>query len=224
VTDPQHELVENLWSSGYLHSQKVKEAMIKVPREEFVPENKRSYAHLDTPLPIGKGQTISAPHMVAILCEELDLEEGMKVLEIGTGYGYNAAVVAEIIGKEGHVYTLERIDILAEKARDNLKRTGYEKRVTVIVTDGTQGYPEEAPFHRIYATASAPNVPEPLKTQLIIGGKLLSPVGSDHYFQELVSVIRVSEDDYESKKLGGVAFVPMIGKHGWPESDEDLDS
>jgi protein-L-isoaspartate(D-aspartate) O-methyltransferase len=141
----------------------------------------------------------------------------MKILEIGTGYGYNAAVVAEIIREEGHVYTLERIESLAERARDNLKSTGYDKRVTVILADGTQGYPKEAPYDRIYATASAPRVPEPLKSQLIIGGKLLTPIGSDHYFQELVSVTRISEDEYHTKKLGGVAFVPMIGKHGWPE-------
>jgi protein-L-isoaspartate(D-aspartate) O-methyltransferase len=141
----------------------------------------------------------------------------MKILEIGTGYGYNAAVVAEIIGEKGYVYTLERIESLAHRAMDNLKRTGYDKRVKVVLTDGTQGYPEEAPYDRIYATASAPRVPEPLKTQLIIGGKLLSPVGSDHYFQELVSVIRISEEEFQTKKLGGVAFVPMIGKHGWPE-------
>lgn len=217
MTNPRQEMVENLSNSGYLNSPKVKEALLKVPREEFVPEDKRSYAYMDTPLPIGEGQTISAPHMVAILCEELDLEEGMKILEIGTGYGYNAAVVAEIIGEEGLVYTMERIESLAEKARDNLKRTGYDKRVTVVLADGTQGYPEKAPFDRIYATASAPRLPEPLKTQLIIGGKLLSPVGSDHYFQELVSVIRITEDEFETKKLGGVAFVPMIGKHGWPE-------
>ncbi len=218
MTDSQKEMVENLSNSGYLHSQTVKEAMLRVPREEFVPEDKRSYAHLDTPLPIGEGQTISAPHMVAILCEELDLEEGMKVLEIGTGYGYNAAVVAEIIGEEGHVYTMERIESLADNARNNLKHTGYDGRVTVLLADGTRGYPEKAPYDRIYATASAPRVPEPLKNQLIIGGKLLSPVGTDHYFQELVSVIRVSENEYKTEKLGGVAFVPMIGKHGWPEN------
>ncbi|MEN6330184.1 MAG: protein-L-isoaspartate O-methyltransferase [Methanobacteriaceae archaeon] len=217
MTGSQQELVENLWNSGYLHSLNVKEAMLRVPREEFVPENKRSYAYIDSPLPIGEGQTISAPHMVAILCEEMDLEEGMKVLEIGTGYGYNAAVVAEIIGEGGHVYTIERIAALADKARENLQRTGYEKRVSVVLADGTKGYPGKAPFDRIYATASAPKVPEPLKTQLIIGGILLSPVGTDHYFQELVSVIRVSENGYKINKLGGVAFVPMIGKHGWPE-------
>jgi protein-L-isoaspartate(D-aspartate) O-methyltransferase len=223
MTSPQEEMVENLWNNGYLHARKVKEALLRVPREEFVPEDKRSYAHVDTPLPIGEGQTISAPHMVAILCEELDLEEGMKVLEIGTGYGYNAAVMAEIIGEKGHIYTMERIEFLAKKARDNLKRTGYEKRVTVVLGDGTKGYPEEAPFDRIYATASAPKVPEPLKSQLIVGGKLLSPVGSDHFFQELVSVTRVSEDEYETNKLGGVAFVPMIGEHGWPEEEKSND-
>ncbi|MEG3224858.1 MAG: protein-L-isoaspartate O-methyltransferase [Methanobacteriales archaeon Met13] len=217
MNDRRQELVENLEHSGYIHSSRVKDALLKVPREEFIPSDKLSYAYLDSPLPIGEGQTISAPHMVAIICEKLDLKEGMKVLEIGTGFGYNAAVVAEIVGVNGHVYSLERIESLAEKARENLKRTGYEDQVTVVVGDGSRGYPDEAPFDRIYATASAPKVPEPLKNQLITNGKLLSPVGTDHYFQELIFIRRISENDFETQKLGGVAFVPLIGKHGWSE-------
>jgi protein-L-isoaspartate(D-aspartate) O-methyltransferase len=210
-------LVENLLSYGYIKSDEVKEAMLKVPREEFIPPENREYAYKDQPLPIGEGQTISAPHMVAMICDTLQLEKGMKVLEIGTGYGYNAAVVAELIGPEGHLFTTERIEPLAQKAEENLKRTGYKKCVTVVHTDGTKGLKQEAPFDRIYATASAPKVPEPLMEQLKIGGRLLTPIGPQSYFQELICIFRESEDKYESRKLGGVAFVPMIGEHGWPE-------
>jgi protein-L-isoaspartate(D-aspartate) O-methyltransferase len=217
MNEKRKDLVQNLWNHGHITQENVKQAMIKVPREEFMPLDVRGYAYIDRPLPIGKGQTISAPHMVAIIAEKLELEDGMKVLEIGTGFGYNAAVIAEIIGKKGHVYTIERIESLALKARENLEKTGYSETVSVIIGDGTHGYPEEAPFDRIYATASAPKVPEPLKEQLKIGGTLLTPIGSDHYFQELVSLKRVSKDEYKMKKLCGVAFVPMIGDHGWPE-------
>lgn len=209
------DLVEKLFNQGYIKTEKVKEAMLKVPREEFMPPENSSYAYLDRPFPIGNGQTISAPHMVAILAEKLELTDGMNILEIGTGLGYNAAVVAEIMGDEGHVYTIERIPALVEKSRENLNKTGYSQRVTVMEGDGTTGYPDKAPYDRIYGTASAPKIPEPLKEQLKIGGKLIMPVGSD-YYQELLLVMRISEDQYQTRNLGGVVFVPMIGKHGWP--------
>ena len=209
-------LVEKLYNQGYIKTEKVKEAMLKVPREEFMPLENSSYAYLDRPFPIGKGQTISAPHMVAIIAEKLELTDGMNILEIGTGFGYNAAVVAEIVGKKGHIYTIERIPALVEKSKENLNKTGYCDRVTVIEGDGTVGYPDKAPYDRVYGTASAPKIPEPLKEQLKIGGKLIIPMGSD-YYQELVSVMRISHDEYQTQNLGGVVFVPMIGKHGWPE-------
>lgn len=210
-------LVDKLLNQGYIRTERVKDAMLKVPREEFIPPENKPYAYADQPLPIGSGQTISAPHMVAMICEKLDLTEGMKVLEIGTGFGYNAAVVAELLGSEGHLFTIERLESLAEQSRDNLERTGYSDKVTVITGDGTLGYPEEAPYDRIYATASAPEIPEPLKEQLKIGGKLILPVGSMDYFQELVCVERISTDEFKTRRLGGVVFVPMIGEHGWPE-------
>ncbi|MGV8143473.1 MAG: protein-L-isoaspartate(D-aspartate) O-methyltransferase [Methanothermobacter sp.] len=213
----REELVDKLSRNGYIKTDQVKNAMLFVPREEFIPPENRRYAYIDQPLPIGKGQTISAPHMVAMICETLDLKRGMKILEIGSGFGYNAAVVAEIIGPEGHLFTTERIESLAKSARDNLKRTGFDQCVTVLHTDGTKGLKEEAPFDRIYATASAPKIPEPLKEQLKIGGRLLTPIGSRNHFQELICIVRLSENEYDSRKLGGVAFVPMIGKHGWPE-------
>lgn len=211
------ELIERLWNQGYIKTDKIKKAMIKIPREEFLPPESRSYAYMDQPLPIGHGQTISAPHMVAILCEKLELTEGMNVLEIGTGLGYNAAVVSEIIGSNGHVYSVERLEALVKTARKNLERTGYSGGVTVIHGDGTLGFPEKAPYDRIYATASAPEMPKPLKKQLKIGGKLIVPVGVNHQFQELVCMERVAEDGFKTQKLGGVVFVPMVGKHGWPE-------
>jgi len=210
-------LVERLQSSGYIKTDKVKKAMETVPREEFIPEQGKQYAYVDQPLPIGEGQTISAPHMVAIICEELQIDEGMNILEIGTGFGYNAAVVAEIVGKNGHVYSIERLPALADTARDNLRRTGYSDRVSVIVADGTTGFEEEAPFDRIYVTAGAPDIPEPLKKQLKVGGKLLAPVGQSDYTQELFCVEKKAEGKYKVRSLGGVAFVPLIGKHGWPE-------
>jgi len=212
------ELVRRLSEMGYIKTEKVRKAMEKVPREEFLPASNRPYAYADQPLPIGEGQTISAPHMVAMICEILSLEEGMKVLEIGTGFGYNAAVVAEILGKKGHLYSIERIESLAETAKENLKRTGYSENITVILGDGTKGYSEEAPFDRIYGTASAPKLPEPLKEQLKIGGILLIPVGEHRYLQDLICITRKSEEEFDKKSIGGVAFVPMIGDHGWPEN------
>ena len=213
----REDLVSKLLDMGYIQTDLVKDAMIKVPREEFMTHETKNYAYLDRPIPLQEGQTISAPHMVAIICERLALEKGMKVLEIGTGFGYNAAVVAEILGPEGHVYTIERIENLKNIADQNLERTGYSKNVTVILGDGTKGYSEQAPYDRIYATASAPKIPEPLKQQLKIGGRLLTPIGRDTSVQELLCLKRVDENDYTSYNLGGVVFVPMIGEHGWPE-------
>ncbi|MGC9516784.1 MAG: protein-L-isoaspartate O-methyltransferase [Methanomicrobiales archaeon] len=210
------ELVERLLSAGYIKTNEVKKAMESVPREEFMPDKVKQYAYVDQPLPIGEGQTISAPHMVAIICEELELDEGMNVLEIGTGFGYNAAVVSEVIGNSGRVYSIERLSKLADTARNNLKRTGYADRVSVIEGDGTKGYEEKSPFDRIYLTAGAPDIPEPLKKQLKIGGKLLAPVGQSSYSQELLCVEKKAEGKYKVQSLGGVAFVPLIGEYGWP--------
>jgi protein-L-isoaspartate(D-aspartate) O-methyltransferase len=217
MKENREDLVKNLSDRGYIKSKMVKEAMLKVPREEFMTPETKNYAYLDRPIPLKNGQTISAPHMVAIICEKLALTRGMNVLEIGTGFGYNAAVVAEILGPEGHIYTIERIENLKNIAEQNLKRTGYSENVTVIWGDGTNGYPEHAPYDRIYATASAPEVPEPLKKQLKIGGHLITPIGRDASYQELVCIVRVDENKYKTRELGGVVFVPMIGEHGWPE-------
>ena len=189
---------------------RVLEAMNRVPRHIFVLDSQKEYAYQDTPLTIGAGQTISAPHMVAIMCNLLDLREGMSVLEIGTGSGYHVAVIAELVGKTGHVYTVERIEQLAHFARDNLKKTGYTN-VTVIIEDGSLGLPEYAPYDRISVAAAAPEVPQTLIDQLKEGGKMVIPVGS--FLQELYLVTKNIE--VTMVKKGGVSFVPLKGKHGF---------
>ena len=195
-------------------SDKVVEAMKKVPRHLFVPPAYRSEAHVDAPLPIGKGQTISAPHMVAIMCELLDLKKGDKVLEVGAGCGYHAAVVAEIVGKDGKVIAIERIPELAEMAKRNLETLGYDN-VLVVVGDGSKGYEKEAPYDKIYVTASAPKIPEPLIEQLKPGGKLVIPVGN--FTQHLYVVEKDENGNIKKKNWGAVRFVPLIGEYGFDE-------
>lgn len=212
-------LIEKLIREGILKSDKVIKAMLKVPREEFVLPEYRKYAYMDSPLPILKGQTISAPHMVALMCEAADLNAGHKVLEVGTGSGYHAAVIAEIVAPKGsevkgHVYTIERISELADFARRNLEKTSYIDRVTVIVGDGTLGYPEEAPYDRIIVTAAAPKEPKPLLEQLRINGKLIIPIGS-RYFQHLYVIEKVNENKFRREAVTPCVFVPLIGMHGW---------
>lgn len=209
-------LVENLEREGIIKSEKVKRAFLRVPRYKFVPERYKEYAHIDEPLPIPAGQTISAPHMVAIMLELAELEEGMNILEVGTGSGWNAALIYELVRRD--VYTIERIPELAEFAKRNLERAGYKDKVHVLIGDGTRGFPAKAPYDRIIVTAGAPKVPKPLIEQLKVGGKILIPVGSYHLWQELLEVIKISKDNkVKIKNHGGVAFVPLIGEHGWRE-------
>jgi protein-L-isoaspartate(D-aspartate) O-methyltransferase len=196
----------------YISDEKVRKAMLLVPRHEFVPENERKEAYIDAPLEIGCGQTISAPHMVAIMCELLELSEGHKVLEIGSGSGYNAAVIGELVGKSGHVYTVERIETLVHFARENLKETGYNN-VTVIFEDGSMGFSRYAPYDRITVTCAAPRIPEPLLDQLKPGGVMVIPIGSNS--QELIRIKKDSEGKIHKEKKGGVVFVPLIGKYGF---------
>ncbi len=208
----RNRLVDGLVRRGYISSPAVENAMKRVPREEFVPAEIKDEAYVDTPLPIGEGQTISAPHMVAIMEEKLQLVPGLTVLEIGAGSGYHAAVSAELIAPGGHVYTIERIASLARFAEDNLKRTGYASLVTVIFGDGTKGLPSKAPFDRIFVAAGAPDVPVPLTDQLAEGGILLVPVGG-RYYQDLIRVVKNGKK-LERENLGGCVFVPLIGEHG----------
>lgn len=209
----RNRLVDSLVRRGYVKSTAVERAMRRVPRESFISDRQRHDAYVDTPLPIGEGQTISAPHMVAIMAESLELAPGQKVLEVGAGSGYHAAVVAEIIGQEGHLFTVERIEPLARSAELSLQGTGYSDRVTVVVGDGSKGLPQEAPFDRIFLACGAPDIPSALTSQLADGGIMLIPVGGRSY-QDLIRVVRKG-DRLEKSNLGGCVFVPLIGEHGY---------
>jgi len=203
-------LVENLKSIRYIKSIEVEKAFLETPRELFVPEKIKNHAYIDIPLEIGNGQTISAPHMVAIMCEELDLKKDQKILEIGSGSGYHAAVLSKIIGPKGHVYTVERIEALAENAKQNLKKANI-KNVTVVRGDGSEGLVKYAPYDRIYVTCAAPYVPQPLIDQLKDPGKMLIPVGD-----RICTLFLIEKSNGKIKKEnhGGCAFVPLIGKYG----------
>ena len=220
--EKRKKLVESLRNRDFLTKPNVIKAMLKVPRHKFLPEGAVSSAYIDSPLSIGLGQTISAPHMNAMMCELLELKEGNKVLEVGTGSGYHAALCAEIVAPEdsqnpGHVYTLERHLKLADSARDSLINAGYGDSVTVIHGDGTLGYLQEAPYDRILVTASSPkSVPPPLKEQLNNGGILCIPAGSKEWGQDLY-IITKKENKFGSKRITGVRFVPLIGEWGFPE-------
>jgi len=214
-------LIQNLIKERILHSPRVIEAMRNVPREKFLPENMRSYSAVDTPLPIGFGQTASAPHMVSIMNEALQLEIGNKVLEVGAGSGWHAATIAELIAPQaaprsewGHVYTVEIVQNLAEFARKNIMNEGYGDRVTIIHSDGSIGYPEKAPYDRILVTAGAPDVPKPLVDQLKTTGIMLIPVGSLSLFQSLFKITKTADGKTKEENLGGVAFVPLTGEYG----------
>lgn len=189
----------------------VLDAMRKVPRELFLPENLREFAYEDSPLPIAQEQTISQPYIVAFMAEAMLLKGGERVLEVGAGSGYAAAVLSEIAAD---VYTVERIGQLAERAAATLADLGYDN-VHVLHGDGTRGWPEHAPYDAIVVAAGGPFVPETLKRQLRIGGRLVMPVGADQRAQELVRVTRLSESEYRSEDIADVRFVPLIGREGW---------
>ena len=191
----------------------VLDAMRKVPRERFLPRGQGVFAYDDSPLPIGDGQTISQPYIVAYMAESLALAGGEKVLEIGTGSGYAAAVLAEIAAE---VYTIERIEGLASMARTVLGDLGY-MNVHVRCGDGTLGWPEEAPYDGIVVSAGGPDVPDTLKHQLKTGGRLVIPVGRSKAYQELIRVTRIAENDFETEDLLPVRFVPLVGEEGWSQ-------
>ena len=194
-----------------VRSPAVLDAMRAVPREAFVPEPLREFAYEDAPLPIAEGQTISQPYIVALMTDALALEGGEKVLEIGTGSGYAAAVISRIARS---VYTVERIGQLAEKAAAALADLHY-RNVHVLHADGTRGWSDHAPYDAIVVAAGGPEVPESLKQQLRIGGRLVIPVGRNRSVQELLRVTRVAEDQYQTEDIADVRFVPLVGDEGW---------
>ena len=197
-----------------VHDERVLAALRKVPREAFVEEGFEEFAYEDSPLPIGCGQTISQPLVVAMMAEAAAIAATDRVLEVGTGSGYAAAVLAELAAE---VVTIERHQPLAEKAQQRLGAAGYAN-VDVKVGDGSNGWPEKAPFDAILVAAGGPSAPRVLQEQLEIGGRLVMPVGRELGSQRLIRLTRTTADKFEEEDLGGVVFVPLIGEHGWQDN------
>lgn len=216
--DLRKHMVEYQLAARGLEDEAVLEAVNKVPREQFVPGELVEFAYNDSPLPIEASQTISQPYIVGLMTAALGLKSTDRVLEVGTGSGYAAAVLAEIAAE---VYTIERHKILAESARSRLAELGYHN-TTVIHGDGTLGCPEHAPFDAIIVAAGGPEVPQTLKDQLAIGGRMVIPVGRTGNAQSLLRVRRISEDKYVEEDLGAVRFVPLIGAAGWQDETTSL--
>ncbi len=194
--------------------ERILDAFRAVPREAFVPDDQRKFAYGDHPLPIGAGQTISQPYIVALMIEAAGIKPGDTVLEIGAGSGYAAAVIGRIAGK---VFAIERRSELAEAAARRLAEFGFAN-VRIITGDGTRGCPDEAPFDAILAAASGSHVPQPLVDQLAPGGRLVMPLGDPGAVQQLVKVTKAADGRLQQSRLGAVRFVPLIGEEGW--SDE----
>jgi len=207
----REEMVARQIAGRGIHDANVLAAMRAVPREAFVAEEHTDYAYDDGPLPIMEGQTISQPYVVALMIQELRIGSEDSVLEIGTGSGYAAAIISRIAAQ---VYTVERLESLVLYAQQKLKTLSYDN-VYVHHGDGTLGWAEHAPFDAIIVAAGGPEVPEALKEQLAIGGRMIIPVGSEQRAQRLVKVIRTAKEEYEERTLSHVRFVPLIGEQGW---------
>ncbi len=214
-------LIDNLVRQGILVSPKLVQAMRKAPRYKFLPDNSQPYSAKDIPIPIGYQQTISAPHMVAIMNEALQLKVGQKVLEVGAGSGWHAATIAEVIAPKdaprsewGHIYSVEIVQALAESAKKIILKNGYSDRITIINADGSNGYQQKAPYDRIIVTAAAPKVPPPLLDQLKPNGIMVILVGDYALFQILKRLTKDENGKIKQESLGEVAFVPLKGKYG----------
>ncbi len=209
----RHRMVDEQLRARDIRDRRVLEAMRSVPRHRFVPDDVLHLAYNDCPLPIGHRQTISQPYIVALMSEMLRLQGGETVLEVGTGSGYQAAVLAHLAER---VVSLERIPALAEAARELLDELGIQN-VEVVLADGTRGYPARAPYRGILVAAAAPKAPRPLLDQLSEGGRLVCPVGAIEG-QVLESWTRLG-DRFENERAAPVSFVPLLGEYGWPADD-----
>ena len=214
--------MEDLAKEGLLKDSNIVRAMERVPREEFLPADAKSYAYVDSPIPIGYGQTTSALHMTALFCEYSRMKLGQSVLEVGGGCGYMSCVYAEVVapserprGSWGHVWSAEIVKELAELGRANVDRLGYGDRVTFLGADASEGLDIREKFDVIIVTSAAPEIPVELTGQLKEEGVLLIPVGGARFYQELIRVKRKRDGSLSNENLGGVAFVPMRGKRGW---------
>ena len=208
-------LVAELVRAGDLRSPDVREAFLRVHREDFVRPEYRADAYADAPLAIGEGQTISAPSMIAIMLEEAGLRRGERVLEVGTGSGYHAALLACLVGAE-NVVTIERVPSLAAWGRANLARAGFGE-VTVAEGDGSLGYPPRAPYDCILGTAGAPRLPPAWAGQLTAHGRILAPVGGSRTYQDLLIARRRPDGSLDVRRGTPCAFVPLIGEQAWSD-------
>ena len=213
LSEQRVRMVERHIASQGVRDSRVLAAMAEVPREDFVPVAMRKHAYDDAALPIEEEQTISQPYIVAVMIEALHLEPGDRVLEIGAGSGYAAAVLSRIVRE---VFAVERYRSLVDLARARVRALGYEN-VELITADGTRGLPEHAPYDAILVSAGAPAVPESLLEQLKIGGRLVIPVGEEVHTQQLLCLRRSGEHEVERESLCPVRFVPLIGSEGWAE-------
>jgi len=202
-------MVEEQLIAREINNQRVLDVFSKVERHKFIPEDLRPSSYADFPVPIGEGQTISQPYMVALMTERLDLKGDEKVLEIGTGSAYQTAILAELAGE---VYSIERFDTLSQKAEKILKELGYVN-IRLKVGDGSLGWPEFAPFDRIIVTAGAPRIPLPLTEQLSENGKLILPLGET--FSQVLTLVEKKGDSSESRQICGCVFVPLVGKYAY---------
>jgi protein-L-isoaspartate(D-aspartate) O-methyltransferase len=206
------EMVEHQLRARGISDERVLEALRRVPRHLFVPAARRDRAYDDTPLPLGEGQTISQPYMVAWMTELLELEGREVVLEVGTGSGYQAAVLGVLAKK---VYTIERIPQLADEARKILDQLGLDN-IDIVVGDGSKGLKEHAPYDRILVTAGSPSVPQVLVEQLADGGRLIIPLGPAS--MQMLTVVTRHGSEIETHEVGGCVFVPLVGMYGWEQS------
>jgi len=214
----RNDLVKYLKEREIVTDSRIIKAMERIPRHFFIPKDYEFEAYEDQPIPISEDQTESAPHMVGLLLQLLNLSKGDKVLVAGAKAGYTAALIADIIGQEGRVFCMEKNKILAEKARDNLKKTGFADRTEVWPLDPTLGSEDAGPWTKILVLGSVPDTPDSLIKQLDVEGVMVVPVGSLTDYQELLKITRTKEGKIEIEKKGKCAFVPLIGKYGWTEA------
>jgi protein-L-isoaspartate(D-aspartate) O-methyltransferase len=212
VVDENERLIEHIRGLGYLKSKKIEDALRSVKRENFVPDAMKYLAYRDTPLYIGSNQTISQPSTVVAMTEALDVKEGQNILEIGTGSGWQAAILGKLVGEKGMVYTIEIIDELVKFAKENLEKVGI-KNVKVLKGDGSLGLKKYAPYDRIVVTAGSPEIPKDMISQLKTDGILVVPVGN-LYLQKMY-VVKKMKKAIEKKSIGSFMFVPLTGKHGF---------
>jgi protein-L-isoaspartate(D-aspartate) O-methyltransferase len=213
----REEMVERQLKARGIAEPRLLDAFATVPRERFVPAEASALAYQDSPLPIAAGQTISQPYIVAAMIAAAEIVPGHRVLEVGAGSGYAAAVLGRVAGE---VISVERHAELAATARERLAALGY-RNVRIVAGDGSAGWPGEAPFDAILVAASGSHVPQALLEQLRVGGVLVMPVGEPDAVQRLVKVRRTEEEDYEQEELGAVRFVPLIGREGWSDEASD---